>query len=160
MAHNRALPGYKFLGGYDTADRTGVAKFCVDAEQRLVVVRFAKTVTARDIEQYAAQLRAHPAFRSDFSEIADITAVDKLELRAEEFLQLADEVDPFSREAKRAFVARDSVQAHAARMHKILRTQRSFEIFRSFDEAEQWIRSEAPAASFSERRGKPSKRPR
>jgi len=62
-----------------------------------------------------------------------------LNLNAEEFIRLADKIDPFSDEAKRAFVVRNTVQAHAARMHKILRTQRSFEIFHSIEEAEQWI---------------------
>jgi hypothetical protein len=52
---------------------------------------------------------------------------------------LADEIDPFSPDVKRAFIVRNSVQNHAARMHKVLRTQRNIEIFRSVEEAELWI---------------------
>jgi hypothetical protein len=52
-------------------------------------------------------------------------------LQADEFLALADEIDPFSYEAKRVFVVRTSVQNHAARMHKVQRKQRNIEIFRS-----------------------------
>ena len=96
-------------------------------------------MTARDIERYAAQLRDFPTFCPDFSEIADLRDVEMLDLKAEEFIRLADRVDPFSYEAKRAFVVQNAVQAHAARMHKILRTQRSFEIFHSLEEAERWI---------------------
>jgi hypothetical protein len=72
--------------------------------------------------------------------------VEELDLKAEAFIRLADKVDPFSFESERAFVVGNSVQAHAARMHKILRAQRSFEIFHSLEEAEHWISSPEPAA--------------
>ena len=146
LAQNRALTGDQLAGGHDTGNRSGLANFCVDSAHKLVTVRFGKTVTARDIERYAAHLRDFPTFSPDFSEIADLRDVEMLDLKAEEFIRLANKVDPFSCEAKRAFVVRNSIQAHAARMHKILRTQRSFEIFHSVAEAEQWISSPAPAA--------------
>lgn len=92
-----------------------------------------------EIGQYAELLRANPAFQPSFAEIADLTEVEEFELDADDFLKLADEVDPFSIDAKRAFVARNTTQNHAARMHKILRSQRKFEIFRTVQEAEQWI---------------------
>lgn len=92
-----------------------------------------------EIGQYAELLRANPAFQPSFAEIDDLTEVEEFELDADDFLKLADEVDPFSIDAKRAFVARNTTQNHAARMHKILRSQRKFEIFRTVQEAEQWI---------------------
>lgn len=73
--------------------------------------------------------------------------MEKLDLKAEDFIRLADQVDPFSLASRRAFVVRNSVQAHAARMHKILRTQRRFEIFHSLEEAEQWISSQNLSAN-------------
>jgi hypothetical protein len=79
----------------DTGNRDGVAKFTVDSEQKLVSVRFGKTVTAGDIERYAAQLRGSPSFRPGFSEIADLRDVEKLHLKAEDFIRLADKVHPF-----------------------------------------------------------------
>jgi len=111
----------------------------VDSEKRQVVVKFRKKLTAKDIERYACQLRANPSFRPDFSEIVDLREVEQLDLQADDFLRLADEIDPFSLDAKRAFVVQDQVQNHAARMHKVLRTKRNIEIFRSFEEAERWI---------------------
>jgi hypothetical protein len=42
--------------------------------------------------------------------------------------------------AKRAFVVRTALQDNAARMHKVLRTHQTVEIFRSREEAERWIR--------------------
>jgi len=130
-----AIPGWRTAFG-----ASAPPNYVLDAERRLVSVKFGKKVTAGDIEKYAASLRANPGFEPDFSEIVDLSEVEEIDLQAEEFIRLADEVDPFSVEAKRAFVARNSVQNHAARMHKILRTQRSFSIFRTVREAEDWIR--------------------
>ena len=140
MAHNQTLPG---------DEPCSFATFNVDSKQKLVVVRFGKTVTVRDIERYAARLRKNPAFQPLFSEITDLRDVEKLDLNAAEFLRLADEVDPFSDQSKRAFVVGNAVQAHAARVHKILRTERSFEIFQSLEAAEQWVSSPAPTPSAS-----------
>ena len=114
-------------------------EYVVDVDRRLVVVRFAKKVTVSDIERYTNLLRANPEFQPTFSEIADMSEAVELDLQADEFLKLADEIDPFSPEAKRAFVAKTSVQHHAARMHKALRTLRNIEIFSSFEDAERWI---------------------
>ena len=117
------------------------AHHSIDVEKRRVVVRFGKKVTARDIAAYADYLRNHPSFDPKFSEIIDLTAAEELDLGSEDFLRLADQVDPFSLEAKRAFVVSTSIQSHAARMHKILRTTRNMEIFRSFEAALRWIES-------------------
>jgi hypothetical protein len=116
-------------------------KFSIDSERRLVRVKFGQKVTASEIGQYAESLRADPAFEPTFSEIADLRAANELDLNAEDFLKLADQVDPFSVSAKRAFVVQTLVQKHAARMHRILRTQRNIEIFQSSEEAERWINS-------------------
>jgi hypothetical protein len=69
----------------------------------------------------------------------DLSQVEEIDLQADEFIRLADQIDPFSTDARRAFVARTSIQNHAARMHKILRTQRNIEIFRTVAEATRWI---------------------
>ena len=114
-------------------------QFTVDSNRRVVIARFGERLTAGDIQSYVEHLRSHPSFDSSFSEIADISDVKELPLEAPDFLKLADQTDPFSVESKRAFVAQTSVQKHAARMHKILRQQRNFEIFQTLGEAEEWI---------------------
>ena len=114
-------------------------EFVVDTQHKRVSVKFGKKLTFKDIERYSKLLQLNPSFQPTYAEIVDLTDVEELELEAEEFLKLADKVDPFSPEAKRAFVARTSVQNHAARMHKVLRTQRNIEIFRSVQDAERWI---------------------
>lgn len=91
------------------------------------------------ISSYMNALRLDPDFRSGFAEIVDLREASDLDLRAAEFIRLADQVEPLSRGAKRAFVVRTPVQGHAARPHKILRAQRNIAIFRSLEEAEDWI---------------------
>ena len=113
----------------------------VDSERHLVIVTFGKKLTLQDIQQYTQRLLADPLFDASFSEIVNLTQVEEVDLQANDFLKLADKVDPFSDQAKRAFVIRNSVQNHAARMHKVLGTGRRIQIFRSMEEAEQWIRS-------------------
>jgi len=115
------------------------AECVVDPGRRLVTVKFGKKLTFGDIERYAKRLLLNPSFQPDYSEIIDLTEVEELDLQADEFLKLADKIDPFSPVAKRAFVVRTSTQNHAARMHKVLRTQRNIEIFRSVEEAERWV---------------------
>lgn len=114
----------------------------VHPERRLVIVKFGKRLTIRDVEQYAARLRANPAFSPSFSEIVDLTEIEELDLQANDFLRLADEIDLFTVDARRAFVAQDA-QDHAARMHKILRTQKNIEIFKTVKDAERWIRTQS-----------------
>ena len=117
---------------------SGSFSYTVDPEKRLVAVTFGKKLKVCDIQRYAELLQLNPSFRPNYSEIVDLTDVEELDLQADEFLTLADKIDPFSHDARRAFVVRTSVQNHAARMHKVLRTQRSIEIFRSLEEAERW----------------------
>lgn len=124
-----------------TQHRATAVQFSIDTEKRMVRVKLGRNVKAVDIEQYARSLRMHPHFEPTFSEIVDLRDAEELELAADDFLRLADEFDPFSLTAKRAFVVSTPVQSHAARMHKILRTQRTIEIFGSCEEAENWIKS-------------------
>lgn len=115
------------------------AEYVINQTNRLVVVKFGKKLTVGDIERYAKLLQLNPSFHPDYAEIVDLTQVEELDLQADEFLRLADEIDPFSPEVKRAFVVRSSVQNHAARMHQILRSPRNIQIFHSIEEAERWI---------------------
>jgi len=129
------------LSRLPAAEGQAAVRFVIDAERRLVIARFGKCLTATDIQVYVQNLRAHPSFNPSFSEIADISDVEELPLKGPDFLKLADRFDPFSLESKRAFIAHTPVQKHAARLHKILRSQRNFEIFQTLEEAEGWIRS-------------------
>jgi hypothetical protein len=139
LAHDQASFGTRLPSAVSVVAFAEDAEFSIDIDRRLVTVTFGPKATIQTIEDYALRLRAHPNFESSFSEITDLREVEDLDLQAEDFLKLADHVDPFSVEAKRAFVVRTSVQDHAARMHKILRSKRTIAIFRSVEEAERWL---------------------
>jgi hypothetical protein len=122
------------------------ARYKVIAEKRLVIVEFGRILTASVIAAYVASLRAHPEFDPSFSEILDLSAVEEIHLRGEEMMRLADRVDPFSFDSKRAFVVRDALHAHQARMYQILRNSgANIRAFHSVGEAERWILSSEPA---------------
>jgi hypothetical protein len=110
-------------------------------EKKLVIVKFGYCLGVRDIEHYAMLLKADPKFRGTLAEIVDLTAVERVDLQADDFMKLADHVDPFAPDARRAFVARSAMQQHAARMHKILRSKQNIEIFSSVAAAERWLAS-------------------
>lgn len=139
MSDGDALNGGAFAREPGARHLTQSAEYVIDADLRLVRVKFGKKLTFADIERYAKRLKWNPSFQPIYAEIVDLTDVEELDLQADEFLKLADKIDPFSAGAKRAFVVRTSVQSHAARMHKALRTQRNIGIFHSIEEAERWI---------------------
>lgn len=120
-------------------ENSGGTSFVLYPQQRLVEITLGNRITLGDLARYARLLQEDPSFEPAFSEIADLRAVEEISLEADDMMKMADEIDPFSPEAKRAFVVRSASQAHAARMHKILRTQRNFEIFRSVDAARRWM---------------------
>lgn len=118
-------------------------QFVVDVEHRTVIVKFSKTLKAENIERYVQQLKVNAAFEPTFSEIVDLSRVERVDLRGEDVLRLADHVDPFSFDSKRAFVTKDSAQAHQARMYQISRMSKDkIRSFRSVEEAERWIRGD------------------
>ena len=139
MAEGGVFSQNQFPRGRGVPNENPAARFVIDTEKQRIVVKFGKKVTARDIAQYADRLRADPLFRPNFSEIVDLTGVEDLDLQADEFLKLADEVDPFSDDAKRAFVVSNPVQHHAARMHMALRGRQNIAIFSSLAEAQRWV---------------------
>jgi hypothetical protein len=139
LSHGDVLKKSTLATHQGRALMSGSFWYSVDAEKRLVAVTFGKKLTVSDIERYAKLLQLNASFRPTYSEIVDLRQVEELDLQADEFLALADKIHPFSKDAKRAFVVRTSVQNHAARMHKVLRTHRSIEIFRSVQEAERWV---------------------
>jgi len=112
----------------------------IDVGKRLVRVRFGRKVSETAIAAYAMWLRANPDFDPSFSEIVDLRQVEQFDLQGDDMLKLADQVDPFSPNSKRAFVAGNTEQKYAAKMHKLLRASKeNFRICQTMDEAERWV---------------------
>jgi hypothetical protein len=116
------------------------AHFNVDSKRRLVTVRFGSEVTIQDVVQYLESLKADPAFEPDFLELVDLTQVMSSEVDFQAAMMLAHEVDPFSRKARRAFVA---PRAATFRTILIYQTARgddgSIAVFRTIAEAKHWL---------------------
>jgi hypothetical protein len=130
----------KNAGSQNPSRRGAPADYQILPEKRVVIVKFGKRVTEKEIAMYALSLRVDPVFDPAFSEIVDLREVEELDLHGNEMVELADKIDPFSLDAKRAFVVRDSTQAHAARMHQILRLSKdNISVFHSVEEAENWL---------------------
>lgn len=118
------------------------ASYTVSVEDHVVLVKFGKQLSIREVEHYVVALSCDPLFDASFSEIVDLSAVEDLQVNPEEALALADLVDPFEAGSKRAFVAQTEVKVHAARLHQILRNdEENIRIFSSSDGAMAWIRS-------------------
>ena len=107
-----------------------------------MTAKFCGILTVDALCRYTKQLRQDPNFSASFSEIADITDVDEVQLSGEQMIRLADSIDPFSRAAKRAFIVQNEFRGHEAKMYGILRlSQESIRAFHSCAEAERWILS-------------------
>jgi hypothetical protein len=104
--------------------------------QRLVSVSFAGILSVRGIETYAIALRGDPRFDPRFAELVNLRQVEQIDLQPEHLVDLADQIDCFARESRRAFVVGTEAQKHCARMHQLLLGGRmNIEIFASLDEA-------------------------
>jgi len=123
--------------------------YSIDSTARLVLACASGQLTFNAIVNYAARLRGDCRFCPGFAEIVDLRAVESISLSAREVMTLADQIDPFSPNSKRAFVVRQQDQLNAAHLHRILRPQtKAIRVFRRIDEAREWVRisEEAPEA--------------
>lgn len=123
-------------------------QYKVTAEKRLVTVKFGKRLAEADLRNYIAALRSNPRFAPSFSEIIDLSAVEEVDLRGEEMMKLADQVDPYSPYSKRAFVVQNALQSHQVKMYRILRASGDkIRTFQSVDAAERWILGDKPGST-------------
>ncbi len=117
-----------------------LSNYTIDCAKRLVSVTFGQRLTVEEIEAYVTALLADPAFDRGFSELVDLTRVEEVTVDAAQAMELADRIDPFSPESKRAFVSQRPALFHAVRMHQILRSPaENIAIFTSVHEAERWL---------------------
>lgn len=121
--------------------------YSIDVAARLVTARASGKLTFREIVGYASSLRADRHFSPAFSELVDLRSVESVLLSAREVMTLADCIDPFSANSKRAFVVRNRDQINAAHLHRILRPQtKTIQVFSSIEEAREWIGASSEAA--------------
>lgn len=118
----------------------GFFAYSIDKTERRVWVKFKGRLTFDVIATYAGHLAANGQFEPSYGELVDLRLIQTVALTAEELIQLADKVDPFELNSKRAFVAQCEDQIRAARLHQLLRPgSENMRIFISLGEAQQWL---------------------
>jgi len=118
----------------------------VDPVKCLVSAQFTGTLALEDIEFYDTQLRAHQEFSPRYSEIVDLTQVEKVTVSGREMMGLRSEI-PFFPQSKRALVVNSRHQSHAAHLYRIVRKDSNIRVFTSFEDAVEWIESRAVASA-------------
>jgi len=114
-------------------------KSCViDPVNGLVSAKFTGILTLEDIELYDTQLRAHEEFSPRYSEIVDLTRVEKIAVSGRQMMSLRDEI-PFFPQSKRALVVNNRHQSHAAHLYRIVRKGSNIRVFTSFEDAMEWV---------------------
>ena len=120
------------------------ARHVLDVEQRLVYSRLSGIVILDDVVRLIASIRADPQFDSAFAEIVDLSNASDVRLGYAEFKRL-EELDPFSDGSKRAFVipTNPAVYGVTRMYHLIQNEDPNIKIFRSEQEAREWVRNTA-----------------
>lgn len=101
--------------------------------------------TLADCLDHNRKLSADPEFDSSFSQLADFTHVTKIDASPEDVRLLA-EYSVFSPPSRRAFIMPADLAFGMGRMYEIIREGQGdlgIQIFRAFEEALDWVLSEA-----------------
>jgi hypothetical protein len=117
------------------------AFYTIDKKRRLVLSSGDGVLTKADLLGHMERLSKDPDFDPDFSQVSDFRQVTALEIGPEDVRQLAQR-SIFSPRSRRAFVVKDDLQFGLARMfeiHRELKGETGIRVFRTFDEAMDWI---------------------
>jgi len=117
------------------------AFYTIDKERRLVLSSGDGVLTKEDIWGHMDRLSNDPDFNPEFSQVMDFRQITALEVEPEDVRQLAQR-NIFSPRSRRAILVKDDLQFGLARMfeiHRELKGETGIRVFRTFDEAMDWI---------------------
>jgi len=124
------------------------AFYKIDKERRLVLSSATGSFNKEDALGHQNRLRADPDFDPTFSQLMDFTHVTQVLLTPADVKQLAIS-NIFSKESRRAFLVANDLEFGLARMYEILREnagERGIRVFRSLEEALDWVLSRQEAS--------------
>ena len=124
------------------------AFYKIDRENRLVMSTASGIFTLADILAHDEKLRVDPDFDPSFSQLFDASHITKLEITSEHIRRLAQD-SLFSPNSRRALLVSNDAAFGLARMFEILRESAGdtgIEVFRSLDEALEWVLSRRASA--------------
>jgi len=117
------------------------ASYKVDKERRLVMSCGSGALTREDILGHQERLSKDPDFDPDFSQLADVTQVTKVELSTQD-MQTISQRHLFSRHSRRAILVKNDLQFGLARMIEVYREsvdETGLRVFRDINEALEWV---------------------
>ncbi len=116
--------------------------YSIDAANRLVTSRGWGIVTGAEIMEHQDRLANDPAFRSEYSQLADLTAATAIEVDGDAVRALAKR-DFFSATSRRALVVLMPHAVGLGRMyeayHSLAGAREQFQVFSSCQEALLWL---------------------
>ena len=124
------------------------AFYKIDRENRLVMTTASGVFTLADILAHEEKLRLDPDFDPSFSQLLDASHITKLEITSEHIRVLAQD-SLFSPNSRRALLVSNDAAFGLARMFEMLRESAGdtgIEVFRSLDEALEWVLSRRASA--------------
>jgi len=124
------------------------AFYKIDKDRRLVMSSGSGVLTKGMILAHMDLLSNDPEFDPDFSQITDFTQLTGMDIGPEGIRQLAQR-NIFSARSRRAFVVKNNLQFGLARMfqtYRELNGETGIRVFRTIDEALDWILVEKAAS--------------
>lgn len=109
-------------------------RYSIDHKSRLLTTIFSGTFTDSDIWQLIEMLRNDPKYDPDFNELIDCSAVTANRVTATALSAVQSAPMP-----RRAVVAPQGANFGVARMFQILQPNQNIEIFRTHEEALEWL---------------------
>lgn len=124
------------------------AFYKIDKDRRLVMSSGSGVLTRGMILAHMDLLSKDPEFDPDFSQITDFTHLSGMDIGPEDIRLLAQR-NIFSPRSRRAFVVKNNLQYGLARMfqtYRELNGETGIRVFRTIDEALDWILLEKAAS--------------
>jgi hypothetical protein len=114
----------------------------IDKQQQLVISTASGLLTAEEMFEHQAKLASDQNFHPDFSQLLDFTAVTGVKVETNDVERLAQR-KLYSADARRAFVATNTLQVGLIRMFETYRElaggREQMKIFSDRDEALRWL---------------------
>lgn len=124
------------------------AFYTIDKERRLVLSSGAGPLTKQDIVRHMNLLSLDPDFNPDFCQLMDFRPITAVEFGPEDIREFAKR-DIYSPKARRAILVKNDLEYGLARMfeiHREIKGEPGIRVFRSLDEAMDWVVLGAAAA--------------
>ena len=117
------------------------AFYKIDSERRLVLTTGSGVLTMAEAQAHQSKLLQDPDFDPSYSQLMDLTGVEKFEVTISDVRKLA-QPQVFSSESRRAILVENDYAFGAARVFEALRDlagEKGIRVFRSLDDALEWV---------------------